>query len=581
MERFFFKGLPVSNGVGMGNICIFQYENYKINTELIEASQVEFQFKKLEQAIAKTIREIYSLKNELKSSLEKDGNLILEVYKAILEDDFFIREIKTEIKENRLHAENAVDVCFNSSFKEILESNNEYAKQRVYDLNDIRSRLVKNIIGASEPVLEKIYHKHIVAVKELTPTLAVALGKKKVMGIIADEGAAFFSHAAIILRGLGIPTLNDVNFINIKKCKDNYAIIDGQDGILIVNPENAEINRYRGALKNNIQRQKELIKKKKKPTFTRDGFRIYVLGNIGNLHECISAKDKSVDGIGLVRTEILFVDYSAMPDEKEQFLAYSKIIKKMQRKPVVFRTADFGGDKTPDYLEDKSNPLDVDLRGIGRSLLYKDDFIIQIRSILRVARLGDVSISFPMVNNAMQIKEAKSIVRRLVTENYPSGEKAVRGLKIGAVIETREGIAHLDEILKEVDFISIGSNDLFQQIKGQERDNNILMEREYLDPGFLKIVYRCIEKVNKKGKQAVMCGEMAADPVACVLLIGMGLSFLSMSPSKVVEIKALINKISLLEAKLLAKKIMRLHTAKDVIEVVSEWMLKSGSEQYV
>ena len=572
MERLFFKGLPVSGGVGLGKICVFQHENYEINHGKVEEAQIQLQIVKLDLAIQKTLHEIFMLKNDLKSQLHKDGNLILDVYKAILEDKYFIQEIKTKIKEQGLYAENAVELCINSYIQEIEESSNEYVKQRIYDLNDISSRLIKHIIGGSEPDFDKIYHKQVVAVKELTPTLAAALGKKKVMGIIADEGAAYFSHAAIILRGLGIPTLNDVNFINVKKSKDNNAIIDGNEGILIINPENSEIERYRTIFKDDIRRHKELIKKKNKATITVDGVRIRIYANVGNLEEGTLAKDRNLDGIGLVRTEILFVGHSTMPDEREQYLTYLKIIKKMKNKPVVFRTVDFGGDKIAKYMEPESILLGKDLRGIARSLVLKEEFIVQLRAILRAARQENVSIAFPMVSHVAEIKEAKSMIHRIMSELSASDEKAIRGIRIGAVIETREGVQHLEEILKEVDFISIGTNDLFQEIMGVDRINFNIKDAEYLHPVFLKIVQRCVDKANRKGKKVTICGEMASDPLAATLLVGMGICDLSMAPAKTVGIKEVITKISFAESKLLFKKIMQNNSATQVKDTVAQWL---------
>lgn len=581
LEKYILKGLAASNGVGIGLIYIFHHEDYKLNYSQTGESGVKYQITRLDAAVTKTIKEILSLKEQLKDRLEENEKLILDVYKTILEDEYFINEIKQTIKAQRLHAENAVHISFHNCIKEIDDSNNEYVKQRVYDLNDLKLRLIKNVVGGRELVFEKVCHKHIVAVKELTPTLAAALGKKRVMGILAEEGGTYFSHAAIILRGLGIPLINDVNFSNIQKFEKMQAIVSGQEGILIINPESNEIEQYRNILKKNIKEQKNLFTMRRRSSITSDGHIIKILANVGNIEECILAKDKNADGIGLVRTEILFAANTSLPDEKEQFLVYLKIVKKMRNKPIVFRTMDFGGDKIPEFSHKKIVKTKTELRGIRLSLLYKEDFIIQLRSILQVAKYGDVSITFPMVYNDEEIKEAKTIIRKITLEFEKTTGRTSKKLKVGAFIETREAIKNLDAILKEVSFINIGTNDLFQQTMDSDRLSRNSNDYEYLEPEFLKILKLCINKAEKKRKQIVICGEMAADPLAAVLLIGMGAHELSLSPSKTDEIRETLARISIIEAQKLYEIAIRCSSAIEVKKIVAEYIMKVGSEKNV
>jgi phosphoenolpyruvate-protein phosphotransferase (PTS system enzyme I) len=581
LEKYILKGLASSNGVGIGLIYIFHHEDYKLNYSQIRESGIKYQITRLDTAVTKTIKEILSLKEQLKDRLEENEKLILDVYKTILEDVYFINEIKETIKVQRLYAENAVHISFNNCIKEIDDSNNEYVKQRVYDLNDLKLRLIKNVVGGREPVFEKVCLKHIVAVKELTSTLAAALGKKRVKGILAEEGGTYFSHAAIILRGLGIPLINGVSFSSIQKFEKMKAIVSGQEGILIVNPESNEIEQYRNILKKDIKEQKQLLAISRKSNITTDGHIIKILANVGNIEECILAKNKNVDGIGLVRTEILFAANISLPDEKEQFSVYLKIVKKMSNKPIVFRTMDFGGDKIPQFSHSKIVKTKTELRGIRLSLLYKEDFIIQLRSLLQVAEYGNVSISFPMVYNAEEVKEAKTIIQNITLELEKTTGKASKKLIVGAFIETREAIENLDAILKEVSFINIGTNDLFQQTMDSDRLSLNSFGYEYLEPEFLKIIKLCISKAGKKRKQIVICGEMATDPLAAVLLIGMGASELSLSPSKTDEIRETLARISIIEAKKLYEIAISCSSAIEVKKIVTECIMKVGSEKNV
>lgn len=580
-ERYLLKGMAVSDGVGIGLIHIFHHENYILNYTHIGEAIIKQQILKLDEAIIKTIKEVTTLKDQLKNRLQEKEKLILNIYRNILEDEYFIEEVKNIIKLQKLYAEYAVDIGFNNCIDMIDESNNEYAKQRIYDLNDLKIRLIKNIVGGSEPQLDRIGHKHIVAVREITPTLAAALGKKRVVGILSNEGGAYFSHAAIILRGLGIPLINDVNFENIEKYKDVQAIIDGHEGMLIINPEISEIDRFKKVLKSSIKNRKDLLKTRKIITKTRDGQIIKIFANVGSIEECTQAKNKNIDGIGLVRTEILFAANRNLPDEKEQFLSYLKIVKKMRNKPVVFRTIDFGGDKIFGSASEKFTFIDNNLRGIKSSLLNKEDLNIQIRSVLQAAQYGDVSITFPMVNNAEEIKEVKLLIRKNILEFKKFSVNTYTELKVGAFIETREAIENLDAILKEVSFINIGTNDLFQEIMGSNRLNSSSRDYEYFEPEFLKILKFCINRAKKKGKNTIVCGEMAADPLAAVLLIGMGAYELSMPPTKTADIKAVINVLNLKQLKKLCDRVARCFSAIEVKEIVSKWIIETGRDENV
>jgi phosphoenolpyruvate-protein phosphotransferase (PTS system enzyme I) len=581
LKRYSVEGLATSSGVGIGPIYIFHHEKYKLDFGHIGESGLNHQLKRLDGAITKTIKEILSLKDQLKDRLEENEKFILNVYKTILEDEYFINEIKNIIKIQKLYADNAVEIGFNNYIKEIDISGNEHIKQRIYDLNELKERLIKNIIGGSEPALDDIHHKHIVAVKEITPTLAAVLGKKKIMGILAEEGGTYFSHAAIILRGLGIPLINNINYINIQKYENSEAIIDGYEGVLIIHPDINEIEHHKEVLKRNIKGQRNLTLKRRMSTNTRDGQIIKILANIGDVEDCSLAKEKNVDGIGLVRTEILFVAKDSVPDEREQFATYLKIVKKMRNKPIVFRTIDFGGDKLPQFAPEKFMKSDIELRGIRRSLLYKDDLIKQLRCILQVARYGEIGITFPMVYNANEIRQAKVIIQKILLELQKTNGRAFKEIKIGAFIETLEAFENLDAILKEVNFINIGTNDLFKLTVGSNKLNRSSNDSEYLEPEFLRILKSCISKAKKKKKQIIICGEMAADPLAVALLIGMGASELSLAPAKAVEVRAAIGKLNSNESKKLCDSATRCSSVLEVKKILSEWILRVGRDKNV
>ena len=570
MKRKVVKGEPVSTGVGMGEIYTVEDMSIKVSDEPVQESEVENQITSLEVAICRTFIEIYDLKDGFKNVLSEEENRIFDFYRAILDDRSFFDEIKSTIKCKRYRAEKAIHTCIQKYMDAVSNSDNEYFKQRLNDLKDVRKRLIKNIFGENQLKIDRVNEKHIVVVKELTPILAAMLCKKGVKGVVAEEGAGYFSHASIILRSLGIPTLNGVEYTKLKDLKGEYAVIDCCKDIIIINPDEMEILDYRiasGMTKLSIDDQGY-----NSPAVTSDGHRVNLMANISSVKDFWLAKKLNIDGIGLVRTESLFINYKKVPDEKRQFSIYSKILRDMGQKPVVIRTADIGGDKLPGNLSLSFGTIERSIRGIGRSLKMKEELMVQLRSILRASEFGNVSITFPMVYSASEVIEAKSVIEEVYTQLSVCEGKINSDIKIGALIETLPSVGDLDAILRQIDFVSIGTNDLLHQVCGLNRKCSTLEMRSYFEPEFLSTLKYCIDKAVEHKKKVSICGEMASDPVATALLVGMGAGELSMSPSSFENINRVIRKFSLKEAKDLEKEVMSLSSVEQVRHMLSLWI---------
>ncbi|ADU73416.1 MAG TPA: phosphoenolpyruvate--protein phosphotransferase [Hungateiclostridium thermocellum] len=578
MERKCFEGEPVSAGTKMGKIFIVKESDIKINEGLIDESEVEDQITNLEVAICRTFIEIYDLNDGFKGILSEEENRIFEFYKEILDDQTFFEEIKSLIKNERYSAEKAIYTCINKYIDEISKSNNEYIKQRIFDLNDIAKRLVRNIsVSVADEnglKINEINSEQIMVLKELTPIIAASLAKKEVKGVVAEEGAGYFTHASIILRSTGIPAVNGIRMDEIEKFDGSPAIIDGSKGVVVANPSEAEIQ----DLKSGLSEKKQALKNgrngaaacERKPVETADGYRIRLLANISSVKEFLVAKKLGVDGIGLVRTESLFINYKRIPDEKRQYLIYSKIAKDLDGKPVVIRTADIGGDKVPQALAINDQSLSRSARGIRRSLEHKTELVTQIRAIMRAGKFGKVFISFPMVDSIEQIMEVKRIIKDISDELAEKKGEPVNRIGIGTMVETAEAVKIIDEILNEVDFISIGTNDMLHQICEQSRKCSTLEMRSYLEPVFLQTLKHCLDKAAEKNKPACVCGEMATDPMAIVVLLGMGAKDLSMSPSYIENTCRFIRTIKLDEAKEAAQKALESQNLQEVKNMLSE-----------
>lgn len=569
MDKVVFEGLPVSGGIGIGKLKFFKDINDEVNHGLIDESQAENQITDLEVAICKTFIEIYDLKDGFKGILSEEENRIFEFYNEILDDNYFFEEIKSTIRQEKYYADNAVYKCIQRCIDSIAESDNEYVKQRVFDLNDVRKRLIKNIHGDNEVNLNDIDSSSIVVVGELNPIIAGVLSKKEVKGVVAQAGAGYLSHASIILKSVEIPTLGQMDFKKLMEFVDKNAIIDCDKGILIVNPDSSELNYYNEKLKG---LDGDKASDNFEPAITSDGHRISLYASISSLKEFSITKKANFDGIGLVRTESLFISYSKVPDEKKQFAAYSKMVKAMKNKRVVIRTVDIGGDKVPGILNFHNESLDNNSRGIKRTLEHKDELKAQMRSIIRASAYGNVCITFPMVNSAEEIRAARKIINEIEEEPLIKNNEEIGKIGIGAFVETISAVNDLQNIIKEVDFINIGTNDLVYQFCGLNRKCSTIEKNNYLDPEFIKMVKLCVDTAKDYNKHVIICGEMASDPMTVFILLGMGVKDFSLTLGAFHSIYEVIRKVNYEDAQKITEKVIQSTEVEEVIQILSDYL---------
>jgi phosphoenolpyruvate-protein phosphotransferase (PTS system enzyme I) len=570
MSKMIYRGNSVSQGVGIGGIHVCRTPEIIVNRDSIDEESVDGEIVNLEVAVCKTYIEIYDLYNGFADYLSQEEKRILDVYNAILDDVYFFEELKDTIKKDLIKAENAIDRCVGAYIREINESDNEYAKQRIADLKDIRSRLIKNVFPNQDVQnLENINSSHVLIVKELNPTLAVIIGKKKVQGVVAQEGAGFLSHASIILRGLGIPTINGIDFESILSYHDHIAVVDGFEGILLIEPDDPQIDRYREMVRIHSLQKKEFDNDPDIPIETADHYKVGLSANISNIHDYRMVQDKNMDGIGLIRTETLFIQNKKIPTEMRQTIVYSSFAKGMKKKPVVIRTFDIGGDKVPGNAVSIENWKGNTGRGIRWSLSHMEEFKIQLRSIAKASFYGNVKISIPMVDDVEEIRRTKAILEDEIACLNQMGYPGIIKIPIGAVIETKNAWAHLSEILDEVDFISIGTNDLLHSLMHINRGSMQNTIQAYFEPEFLQALHSIIHASKSKGLFVSVCGEMASDPLAAVVLIGLGVDDLSVAPSSIPYIKRTIRDLYYEVARELVLKIMDCSHLEEVMKILA------------
>lgn len=561
-----FKGLATSKGIGIGNIKLIEEAELKYEPKLIEDIDKEKQ--RFEDALSKFKKETTEIAETIRKNIGEKEADIMEGHIAIISDPVMSSKM-IEVIETSQCAEVAVSTVCDMFIDIFSKMEDTLMKQRSYDIIDIKKSLIKILLGIENVNLSQLEEGTILVVKDIQASMISQIVKKNVEGIITEIGGNA-SHSAILTRTLEIPAVFSVP--NITKCvKDkDLAIVDGNNGIVYINPEEELITKFKSEKDEYIKHQNELKKIINKDTLTKDGIKLKIYCNIGTPKDANKVLESGGEGIGLFRTEFLFMDSNHLPTETEQFNSYKEVVDKMESKTVIIRTLDIGGDKDIPYLglEKEANPF-LGFRGIRFCLGNEEIFKTQIRSILRASAFGKIKIMIPLITNIDEIREAKRIIEDCKNELELERIDFDKNIEIGCMVETASASLIADILAKEVDFFSVGTNDLIQYTMSVDRDNHNV---EYLysvyEPSVIRSIKNIIDCAKRQGIKVAMCGEAASDVLITPLLISFGLDEFSVSPSLVLETKSSISKWSTDEADCITNKILQLSTKKEIIEVL-------------
>ncbi len=529
------KGIKVIDKISIGRAFLYLPSEIKIVPEK-DTSPLEEKKKLFKEALKKTREEIEDLYNKLKDKYKNEAE-IFRAHLLILEDPDILERVEKYLNEG-YSLPYAVKISFEESAKIIESLKDDYFKQRANDIKDVCDRVIRNILNKPKPVLSCLPYPAIVVAEDLTPSDTAALDRENVLGFATDKGS-LTSHTAILAEALGIPAV--VGLKEVTKCVKNgdVLILDGEKGIVIVDPDEETLERYRKR-KEKIEKEEKLLDKVKfLPIFTKTGKRIEISANIGRPEEADMAIKSGAEGIGLFRTEFLFLDRREPPSEEEQFKAYKSVIEKFKDKPVIIRTLDIGGDKQIPYLnlEKELNPF-LGVRAIRLCLKRKDLFKTQLKAILRAGVFGNVKIMYPMIAVKDEIVEANNILEEVKKELKKEGKEFKENIEVGIMIEIPSAALMADELIKYVDFFSIGTNDLIQYTFAADRTNeNVSYLYRPLSDAILNLIKMTIDASHKYGKWTGVCGEMAGDTKAIPELIKLGIDELSMTPQKIPKAK--------------------------------------------
>ena len=535
------KGMPVSKGISIGFARVYVKEKVKV-TDAKDSVPISEKKELLAKSLKKTKEEIELTYENLKKTNPKEAE-IFEAHLLILEDPTLSEKIDEYLNKGYNLA-----YSVKASFEEFIETlknlQSEYMKERANDLYDILDLLLRNILHIEKINLSSLPKDSIVVAEDLTPSDTAALDRNNVLGFVTEKGGPT-SHTAILAEALGIPAVVGVNNL-LQNIKDgDELIVDGTKGEVIVNPDNGTKERYLSLKKEKDYQEKLLKEKAKEFAYTKSGKRIEVVANIGSPKDVDKALEMGAEGVGLYRTEFLFLDRTVPPGEDEQFEAYKVVAERFKPHPVIIRTLDIGGDKQIPYLNLKHelNPF-LGVRAIRLCLKEKELFKTQLRAILRASAYGNVLIMYPMIAIKDEIIEANNILNEVKEELRMKNIQFDENIKVGIMVEIPSAALNADELIDYVDFFSIGTNDLTQYTFAADRTNEGLSYLyRPLDAPVLKLIKLTVDASHSRGKWTGVCGELAGDPDAIPVLVDLGVDELSMSPSKIPEAKKIIRSL--------------------------------------
>ena len=545
------KGIAVSPGVVIKDAFVLESEGFRIPRHLIKEEEIPKEISRLEEATKVAWEEIEKLEDRVSTNLGSEIGSIFATHKLMLQDKLLLREFTKKVEQHRFSAEYAVTLVLRVYIKKFESVDDPYLAARVGDIYDIEKRLLRNLLGEKREELKNLTKEVVVVAHDLSPSQIASLDTTKVRGFVTDLGSRN-SHAAIVARALGIPAVVGLKTATVDIFGGDRVIIDGNRGNVIVRPDEETIKEYQLIEKDfHVFEEKLTSELKDLPAVTLDGREIMILGNIEFPRDISPNLNQGAAGIGLYRTEFLFLGSNESPTEEEHFKAYSQSVQELGDKPLIIRTVDLGGDKFfPANSNTELNPF-LGCRSIRYCLEHPDIFKSQLRAILRASALGNAKIMFPLISSLQELRKAKDIVNEVKEELNQKGIDFDEKIEIGIMIEVPSAAMVADDLAKEVDFFSIGTNDLIQYTMAVDRGNEKVAHLySPAHPAILKLLKMIINAAEENNIKIGICGEMGGEVEYTILLLGLGLREFSVAPAMIIpEVKKIIRSVTYERAK--------------------------------
>lgn len=566
------KGIGAAPGFAMGPAFLLTQEAVEVERRSLAKEETETELKRFDEKVGQAVGELEKIRENAKQKLGEEEAEIFSAHILVLQDPEYIGAVKEKIQTERINAEAALQEV-TDGFVALFESmDNEYMRERAADIRDVGNRVMQRLTGVAEQSMDDFDQQVVLLAHDLTPSDTAQLNREKVAGFATDIGGRT-SHSAIMARSMEIPAVVGLKDITEKVKSGDYVILDGQNGTVLVNPQPEIVLEYRHKADQYAVRQAEYKKLKDELSITADDVRVELVANIGNPQDAVGAVKNGAEGVGLYRTEFLYMGRNSLPTEDEQFQAYKTVAETFGKdSPIIIRSLDIGGDKELPYLDlpKEMNPF-LGYRAIRLCLDRPDIFKTQLRAILRASVYGNIKLMYPMIASLQELRAANRVLEEVKQELREANISFHEQMEVGMMIEIPAAAVIADQLAKEVDFFSIGTNDLIQYTMAADRMNEkISYLYQPFNPAVLRLIHMVIQAAHQEGKWVGMCGEMAGNKTAIPILLGMELDEFSMSASSILPARALLRKLKKSEMQRLAETVLQMETAEEIKQYVEK-----------
>jgi phosphotransferase system enzyme I (PtsI) len=580
MQRL--QGIAVSPGVAIGEAVIFGNEGFRIARRFLPREAVNAELRRLDQAIAAAAKEIDLNRQRVAEQLGDDYAAIFSAHLQMLTDRKLREELEQMIRDRHYSPEYSVSRALRRYAKVFLSLQGDTMAERANDIFDIEKRLLRHLLGQRREGLGELSSEVLILAHNLTPSETANLNPKFVKGFVTETGGPG-SHTAIVAEALDIPAVVGTGPFLTEVSGGETVIIDGDNGLVILQPDEETLARYRHEVDEHRQLAARLETLRDLPPVTLDGQHITLLGNIefpAEVEQCLA---RGAEGVGLYRTEFLYLMRDIQPSEDDHHAAYREVIEALGGLPVIMRTLDLGADKIPNFPmpDDERNPF-LGLRSIRLALKHVEMFRTQLRAMLRASTAGPLKIMFPLISNVLELRRAKMVLSDAMEDLEEEGIPFSRDIEVGMMVEVPSAVVMMDHFVEEADFFSIGTNDLIQYTLAVDRSNkDVASLYTGSDPAVLRLIKMAIDSAGQHGRPISMCGQMCGNPMYTMVLLGLGLRTLSIVPAAIPEIKRVCRSVTIPQCEEVAARVLSLESARDVRTVLREELLKILPDQPV
>jgi len=561
------QGISASQGIAFGQIFVYLQSDVEVPSYQVDAEKRPAEIARFEKALVITRQQIAKIQSEVEKTLGADEARIFDAHLLVLEDQALIVET---IRDFEATSHN-IETCFNQVAQRYIhafsEIDDEYLRERAGDIRDVAQRVLQNLLGQAENSLSRLAEKRIVVANDISPSDSASINRSAALAIVTDCGSKT-SHAVIVAHSMRVPAVVGVRDLTKRVAPGDWVIVDGYDGVVIVNPSETTLFRYGKIQDRKKSYEQRLLEANREPAVTLDGAKVDLMANIERVDEIGLLREYSAQGVGLFRTEYLYLNSARIPTEQEQFLAYKAVAEAMAPHPVIVRTLDIGGDKpmtsNPELFLKEANPF-LGCRGVRFCLDHPEIFKDQLRAILLASAFGNVQMMYPMISGAEELARANLLLAECKAELKVRGQAFNEKMPAGVMIEIPSAAEVIDLLAPQCDFFSVGTNDLIQYLLAVERGNDRVAHLyEPTHPAVLRTLKRIVDEAHRRGRTVSVCGEMGGDPVYAPLLLGLGIDGLSMTPTWLPTAKFLVRAMTMADARALAAEALTMSSPKEI-----------------